>query len=140
MVASLPLMASQLATEQVLPLQALGGAVWLAGLLFESIGDWQLARFRSQPENEGNVLSSGLWRYTRHPNYFGDFLVWWGLYAAALGAGAPWWTAIGPAVMSVFLMRISGVTLLEKSLRSRKPEYEDYMQRTNAFFPGPPKS
>ena len=122
------------------PWHLVGGFAWLVGIFFEAVGDWQLARFKSKPENNGKVLDEGLWRYTRHPNYFGDFCVWWGLYLVAIGGGAPWWTAIGPLVMSGFLMFLSGVTLLEKDLKQRKPDYADYIERTNAFFPGPPVS
>lgn len=120
-------------------LHGVGAAVWATGLFFEAVGDWQLARFRANPENAGQVLDTGLWRFTRHPNYFGDFLVWWGLYFVAIGQSDGWWTAIGPIVMSVFLMRVSGVTLLEKSLENTKPAYAAYVAKTNAFFPGPPK-
>jgi steroid 5-alpha reductase family enzyme len=136
-VVSLPLPGAQIdpATQPVW--QIAGAAVWLAGLVFESVGDWQLARFKSDPAHQGQVMDRGLWRYTRHPNYFGDFLVWWGLYAVCVGAGAPWWTAVGPAVMSVFLMKVSGVTLLEQTLRQTKPGYAEYERTTNAFFPGP---
>lgn len=115
-----------------------GIVVWAAGLFFESVGDWQLARFRANPHNAGKVLDSGLWRYTRHPNYFGDFLVWWGLYLVAVSQSSVWWTIVGPIVMSVFLIRVSGVTLLEKSLRESRPGYSDYVARTNAFFPWMP--
>lgn len=117
----------------------LGVAMWATGLCFEAVGDFQLACFKRDPANAGKVMERGLWRYTRHPNYFGDFLVWWGLYAIALGNGEMWWSIIGPIVMSVFLMRVSGVTLLEKSLRKSRPGYEDYVRRTSAFFPMRPK-
>lgn len=120
-------------------LDLLGLALWLLGLAFESIGDVQLARFKADPAHAGQVLDRGLWRYTRHPNYFGDFCVWWGLYliAAAGGAGV---TVLSPLLMSVLLMRVSGVTLLEKTITERRPAYRDYIARTNAFFPGPPRS
>ena len=85
------------------------------------------------------MLDTGLWRYTRHPNYFGDFCVWWGLFLVALALGAPWWTAAGPLLMSVLLLRVSGVALLERSLSRRKPGYEEYVRRTSAFFPRPPR-
>ena len=84
-------------------------------------------------------MDGGLWRFTRHPNYFGDFLVWWGLYAIALATGEAWWTVIGPVMMSVLLLRVSGVTLLERSLRRRRPGYEEYARRTSAFLPRPPR-
>ena len=116
-----------------------GLTIYLAGLFFESVGDYQLARFKADPANRGRVLDTGLWRYTRHPNYFGDFLVWWGIYLVSLQAGFVWWMLIGPVVMSILLMRVSGVTLLEKSLSQRLDAYGDYARRTNAFFPWPPR-
>lgn len=118
-------------------LDAAGLLLWLIGFAFESVGDWQLARFRANPENAGRVLDRGLWRYTRHPNYFGDFCIWWGLYVIAAAGGAAW-TIASPVVMSVLLMRVSGVSLLESTILDRRPEYAAYQKRTNAFFPGPP--
>lgn len=115
-----------------------GTLICLLGIAFETIGDWQLARFKRDSANKGKVLSQGLWRYTRHPNYFGDFCVWWGLYLIATAGGA-WWTIASPLVMSWFLMKVSGVVLLERTIADRRPEYRDYIQRTNAFFPGPPR-
>lgn len=120
-------------------LDGIGIMVWGVGFFFEAVGDWQLARFRAQPENKGEVMDRGLWRYTRHPNYFGDFCVWWGLYLIAVAGGAVW-TIASPVLMSFFLMRLSGVTLLEKTIRSRRPGYQAYQAKTNAFFPGPPRS
>lgn len=121
------------------PWALVGVAVWLVGLVFESVGDLQLARFKADPANEGEVLDHGLWRYTRHPNYFGDFLVWWGLYLTAATTASWWWTLASPVLMSVLLMRVSGVTLLEDSLSRRLDQYERYRRRTSAFFPLPPK-
>lgn len=115
-----------------------GVAAWFTGLCFETIGDLQLAAFKRDPKNKGQVLDSGLWRFTRHPNYFGDFCVWWGLYLIAVASGA-WWTIVGPAVMTALLVRYSGAGLLEKSIGKRRPGYDEYVRRTNAFFPGPPK-
>ncbi len=115
-----------------------GIALWCIGLFFETIGDWQLARFKSESANKGRVLDTGLWRYTRHPNYFGDFCVWWGLYSVSIAHGSNYWTVISPLVMTLFLMKISGVGLLEKSLKQTKPEYENYIKRTSSFFPLPP--
>ena len=120
-------------------LGVLGVGVWTVGLAFEAVGDAQLSRFRADPANEGRVLDTGLWRYTRHPNYFGDATVWWGLWLVAVAAGAPWWTAVGPVVMTVLLRRVSGVTLLERSLAQRRPGYEDYVRRTSPFVPRPPR-
>lgn len=117
----------------------LGAGIWLIGLVFETVGDLQLARFKSQPGSKGKVMDRGLWRYTRHPNYFGDFCVWWGLFLIALANGA-WWAVVSPIVMSVLLLRVSGVRLLEKGIVRRRPEYARYIETTNAFFPGPPRA
>jgi steroid 5-alpha reductase family enzyme len=116
-----------------------GTAVWAVGLAFEAGGDWQLSRFKADPANRGKVMDRGLWRYTRHPNYFGDFCVWWGIWLVALSAGSTWWTVVGPTVMSVLLIRVSGVAMLERSLSQRRPGYADYVSRTSAFFPRPPR-
>ena len=117
----------------------LGLAVFAVGLAFEAIGDWQLARFKSDPANAGRVMDRGLWAWTRHPNYFGDFLVWWGIFLVA--APTPWGlaSAIGPAAMSFLLMRVSGVPILERRLHRHRPGYADYAARTAAFFPRPPR-
>lgn len=136
-VVSLPLQQAILRGGALGIVDALATAVFFAGLYFETVGDLQLVRFKAQPANRGRVMDQGLWRYTRHPNYFGDFLVWWGLYGLALAAGA-WWTVVGPLVMSFLLLRVSGVTLLEQGMKSR-PGYEDYVRRTSAFFPRPPR-
>ena len=116
---------------------AVGIVTWATGILFESVGDWQLAGFRANPANQGRVLNSGLWALTRHPNYFGDFAVWWGLWLFSIGCGAPLWTIVSPVAMSLFLMKVSGVTLLEKDIAERRPGYAEYVRSTNAFFPGP---
>lgn len=115
-----------------------GVAVWAVGLFFETVGDLQLSRFIADPDNRGKVMDRGLWRYTRHPNYFGDFSVWWGIWLVALSAGA-WWSAVGPLVMSVLLIKVSGAGLLEKSLSKRREGYEEYVARTSGFFPLPPR-
>lgn len=112
----------------------IGCAVWLVGFAFEAGGDWQLACFKANESNRGKVLDSGFWRYTRHPNYFGDFMIWWGVFLVSCGTGAAWWSAIGPAVMSFFLIKVSGVAMLEKTLK-KKPGYAEYIAKTNAFFP-----
>lgn len=137
---ALPLQTVGLAREWPLMFTVIGILLWGAGVACESLGDWQLAAFKADPNNRGKVLDRGLWRYTRHPNYFGDFLVWWGLYLIALGSGGPWWSVVGPAIMSVLLMRVSGVTLLEKSLVDRKEGYADYVARTSSFFPWWPRN
>ena len=132
---SLPLLAAISGDNPLGPLDALGAALWLTGFIFESVGDFQLARFRKKSKNKAKVLDTGLWKLTRHPNYFGDFCVWWGLYLFALSAGA-WWSIISPLLMTILLMRVSGVALLEKDITNRRPEYAEYIARTNAFFPG----
>lgn len=116
---------------------ALAFALWCVGIVFEAGGDYQLARFKRNPDKKGKVLDSGLWRYTRHPNYFGDFCVWWAFYLFALAAGG-WWTIVSPLLMSFLLLKVSGVAMLEKDIGERRPKYRDYIERTNAFFPGPP--
>jgi len=120
-------------------LDALGVLVFAAGFAFESLGDWQLARFRADPRNGGRVMNRGLWAWTRHPNYFGDFLVWWGLFLFAAAVGA-WWSAVGPALMSILLIRVSGVALLERHLSHSKAGWDDYVARTPGFFPRPPRT
>ena len=112
----------------------LGVFVWLVGFFFESAGDMQLARFKKEPANKGRVLSSGVWRYTRHPNYFGDAAQWWGYFLLAVGAGT-FWTVFSPLIMTYLLLRVSGVTMLESALVERKPGYREYIQTTSAFIP-----
>ena len=114
-----------------------GVALWSIGLFFEAVGDFQMARFQADPKNSGRVMDSGLWRLTRHPNYFGDFCVWWGLYLVATSAGASW-TIFSPLLMSYLLLKVSGVKLLEKTITDRRPEYAAYQARTSPFFPWPP--
>ena len=120
-------------------LDALGFALVAFGLAFEAVADWQVARFRASRQNAGKVLDSGLWRYSRHPNYFGEFCVWWGFYLVAL-AGGGGWTIASPLLMSLLLLRVSGVALLEKDIGERRPAYREYIERTNAFFPFIPRS
>jgi steroid 5-alpha reductase family enzyme len=119
-------------------LDRLGVALWVFGFLFESIGDTQLASFKANPANRGRVMDTGLWRYTRHPNYFGEATLWWGYYLVAAAAGG-WWTIFSPLLMTFLLLKVSGVRLLEKDIGQRRPDYRDYIARTNAFFPGPRK-
>lgn len=139
-VVSLGVQLGQAATSPDLGVLAwIGAAVWAVGLAFEAIGDWQLARFKKDPANAGQVMDRGLWRYTRHPNYFGDACVWWGIALVAAETGLGRWGLLGAAVMTVLLLRVSGVALLEKSLSKRKPGYAEYVARTSAFVPLPPK-
>lgn len=121
-------------------LAAAGIALWLVGMVFETGGDLQLSRFKADPANKGKVLDRGFWRYTRHPNYFGDFCVWWGVYLVAAETTAGAASIAGPIVMSILLLRVSGVALLEKDIAERRPGYADYVRRTSAFFPRPPRS
>jgi steroid 5-alpha reductase family enzyme len=116
-----------------------GVAVWAVGLFFEVVGDAQLARFKKDPANAGVVMDKGLWRYTRHPNYFGDACVWWGIALVAAETGLGAWGFIGAIVMTVLLRRVSGVTLLEKSLVKRRAGYVEYVARTSPFVPRPPR-
>jgi steroid 5-alpha reductase family enzyme len=118
----------------------LGVVVWAIGLAFETIGDVQLARFKASPDSAGKVMDRGLWAWTRHPNYFGDFCVWWGLFLIAVRPGGfTFFAVIGPAAMSFLLLRVSGVAMLEKTIGKRRPGYEEYVARTSAFFPRPPR-
>ena len=117
-------------------LAAIGVMIWGFGLFFESVGDYQLVRFKRDPASRGTVMDRGLWRYTRHPNYFGDFTVWWGHFLVAIANWGSAWTVIGPIAMSILLLRVSGVALLERSLPKGRPGYPEYAARTNAFFPG----
>lgn len=121
------------------PLDALGTALVVIGIAFEAVGDWQLARFKADPANRGRVMDRGLWRYTRHPNYFGDAVVWWGLFCFALATGHAW-TIVGPVVMTWLLTRLSGVPLLEKKLAKTRPGYAEYVARTSSFVPWPPRA
>lgn len=139
-IVSLPLQLGQTReAPDVGVIAGIGIAVWAFGMYFEAVGDWQLARFKRDPANAGKVMDQGLWRYTRHPNYFGDACVWWGiaLVAAETGVGAI--GLVGALVMTVLLRRVSGVTLLERSLVKRRPGYEDYVARTSPFLPRRPR-
>jgi steroid 5-alpha reductase family enzyme len=107
-------------------------------LAFEAGGDFQLARFRSDPGNKGKVLNTGFWRYTRHPNYFGDSAVWWGFGLFCISAGS-YLPVLGSILMTALIIKVSGVALLEKSLKDKKPEYKEYIEKTSAFLPWFPK-
>lgn len=116
-----------------------GVALWLSGFVFETVGDRQLARFKADPANRGRVLATGLWRYTRHPNYFGDACQWWGLWLLALAAPGGAFTVIGPLVMTWLLVAVSGVAMLDRILAGRSAEHRDYIARTPAFVPWFPR-
>jgi len=135
-----PLTAAQVYNQQtnLTILDVVGSVLWLFGFIFESLGDLQLSKFRSNPDNKGRILDSGVWHYTRHPNYFGDAAQWWGFYLIALAAGG-WWTIFSPILMTYLLIKVSGVALLEKSMIANKPGYREYAQRTSAFIPWFPK-
>lgn len=137
---STPLLAAQInpMPDRLMWLDFVAVAVWSVGFFFEAGGDWQLARFKADPANKGKVLDRGVWRYTRHPNYFGDATQWWAYYLVAL-AGGGWWTIFNPIVMTFLLMRVSGVTMLEKTLKEEKPGYKEYIETTSEFFPWFPR-
>lgn len=118
----------------------IGAGMAIIGIAFESIGDWQLVRFRSNPANQGHVLTTGLWRYTRHPNYFGDACTWWGLYLIAAESGTGLWALPGPMLLTWTLMKWSGVPTIEGRLKRKKPGYEEYVRRTSGFLPWFPKA
>jgi steroid 5-alpha reductase family enzyme len=139
-IVSLPVQLGQTrATPGVGGLAFAGIALWLLGVVFETVGDAQLARFKADPASAGQVMDRGLWRYTRHPNYFGDACVWWGiaLVAAETGIGAI--GLVGALVMTVLLVRVSGVPMLERSMARRRPGYTEYVARTSAFIPRRPR-
>jgi len=139
---SLPVQWAQTAAEptRLTALDAAGAIVWAVGLACEALGDWQLARFKRDPANRGRVMDRGLWRYTRHPNYFGDAVVWWGLFLIAAATPAGWLTVIGPLVMTGLLRRVSGVPMLERALVKNRPDYAEYVRRTSPFVPWVPKA
>lgn len=116
----------------------IGALLFTLGFVWETLADWQLSIFKANPDNKGKVLSSGLWHYCRHPNYFGECCVWWGFYLIAVAAGA-WWTIAAPLLMTLLLLKVSGVSLLEKDIAERRPAYIEYIKNTSAFFPWFPK-
>ena len=139
LVVSLPIQVGMYATDLIVPLAVAGVVVWAVGLFFEAVGDRQLARFKADPANKGQVMDRGLWSWTRHPNYFGDACVWWGIW---LVAASSWWglaTVISPALMTWTLVRNTGKATLERSMSRSKPGYADYVRRTSGFVPLPPR-
>ncbi len=120
-------------------LDGAGVLVWLLGFSFESVGDWQLLRFIRDPANRGRLMTGGLWRYTRHPNYFGEATLWWGVFLIALASGGRWWTVISPLTIDFLLLFVSGIPMLEKKYEGN-PEFEAYRERTNALIPWFPRS
>ncbi|MEE3368435.1 MAG: DUF1295 domain-containing protein [Planctomycetota bacterium] len=139
-VVALPLLLRQDAPLQWNLWQMAGVLVWFIGFAFESIGDLQMARFKSRSENQGQVMDQGLWRFTRHPNYFGNALVWWGLTIVAITGIEQSWILISPAVMTLCLLYVSGVPILESTLAKRTAGYREYIQRTSRFLPWPPRA
>lgn len=137
-VVALPLMAALAGEAPLGPLDAVGAALWLFGIMFEGLADWQLARFKVDPANSERVMDRGLWRYSRHPNYFGECCVWWGAWLVAVAAGGAW-SVVSPLLMTALLLKVSGVALLENDIGERRPAYRDYIARTSAFFPWPPR-
>lgn len=138
---SWPLLQVQRAPEPR-ALQALdwvGLLLFVLGFSFEAVGDWQLRRFRADPRNRGRVCDRGLWRLSRHPNYFGEATLWWGITCFAVATHSGIWTIVSPILLTFLLLKVSGVTLLEEGLLATKPEYQQYMRRTSAFLPRPPR-
>jgi steroid 5-alpha reductase family enzyme len=113
--------------------------VWAVGLFFEAVGDAQLAAFKRDPDNKGKLMDQGLWRYTRHPNYFGDACIWTGIWIVVAGSWPGLATVVGPIAMTVFLTKVTGAALNEKGMKNTKPGYEDYVRRTSGFIPLPPR-
>lgn len=119
-------------------LDYLGIIIWIIGFTFETVGDFQLSNFKRDSKNKGKILHTGLWKYTRHPNYFGDSAVWWAYGIFSIAAGS-YWQAIGAVIMTLLILKISGVSLLEKTLKDTKPQYKEYIQKTSSFIPWFPK-
>lgn len=134
---SVPLLAAMSATT-ISTLEIIAITMWACGFLIEAVSDHQLHKFKSNPDNAGKVMDRGLWRYSRHPNYFGECLIWWSFFLFAIGHG-PWWIIISPILMTLLLLKVSGVSLMEKDISTRRPEYVDYIRRTSAFIPLPPR-
>jgi steroid 5-alpha reductase family enzyme len=132
---SAPLLQAQAARAEIGALDIAGLAVFVVGIFFETVGDMQLTRFRADPANRGKVLRTGLWRYTRHPNYFGDAAVWWGFFLIGLATPGSAWTVFSPILMTFFLLKVSGVVMLEQKLVETRPEYADYIACTSSFIP-----
>jgi steroid 5-alpha reductase family enzyme len=137
---SAPLLGAQFYAHEKNPgfLDLFGIVFWIIGFIFEAGGDYQLAVFKANPENKGKVLTSGFWHYTRHPNYFGDSSVWWGYGLISLAAGS-YLPALGSLLMTALIIKVSGVYLLEKSLKEQKPGYKEYIENTSSFIPWFPK-
>jgi steroid 5-alpha reductase family enzyme len=135
---AMPLLGGVISSTPVGSLDRFGTLLWAFGLVFETVADYQLVRFQQAGGAERGVMDSGLWRFSRHPNYFGEFVLWWGIGLIAVSGGA-WWALIGPLLLSLFLLKVSGIALTEKDIAMRRPEYQDYVRRTSAFVPRPPR-
>lgn len=140
MIVSLPLLGISVSKQSgnLNILDFIGILVWLIGFAFEAGGDFQLAQFKKDKKNKGKVLNTGFWKYTRHPNYFGDSAVWWAYALFSIAAGS-YWQIIGSVIMTLLIIKVSGVALLEKTLNKTKPQYREYIEKTNSFFPWFPK-
>lgn len=121
-------------------LDGIGALIWTVGMMFEATADRQMEKFRNDPANRGKVMEKGLWAWSRHPNYFGESLVWWGFFCIALAVPGGWLTIFSPLIITFLLLKVSGVAMLEKDIGSRRPGYEEYQKRVNAFFPWFPSS
>ena len=119
-------------------LNGIGACIWLFGFLFESVGDAELARFARDPHNRGKILQNGLWRYTRHPNYFGEVVQWWGIWVVAVGVPGGWFSIVGPLTITLLILKVSGVPMLEKKM-AENPDFAEYRRRTSVFVPWVPK-
>ena len=137
-IVALPLLSIFSSGTEIHSLDYFAFALWLTGMFFETVGDLQLARFKASNSNQNKVLNSGLWRYSRHPNYFGECCIWWAFFLFAVASGY-WWSIVSPLLMTVLLLKVSGVSLLESTISERRPEYASYRRTTNAFIPWFPK-
>jgi steroid 5-alpha reductase family enzyme len=136
---SLPVQVAAFGTAPPGPVAAIGGVLWLIGFFFEAVGDWQLERFKADPAHRGALMDQGLWRYTRHPNYFGDACVWWGLFLLAADQWAGLATVLSPVVMTLFLTIGSGMRMTDRRMAETRPAYAAYAARTSGFVPRPPR-
>jgi steroid 5-alpha reductase family enzyme len=118
----------------------LGIAIAACAFITEALADFQLARFRADPANNGKVMDRGLWSWSRHPNYFGEAMMWWGFFLIGYSASHAWWLALSPLVVTFLLLKVSGVSLMEEKIEDRRPAYADYKRRVSAFIPMPPKN
>lgn len=136
-----PLVAAMLSGRGTIgPMDYLGIAIATSALITEALADFQLARFRADPTNKGKVMDRGLWSWSRHPNYFGEAMMWWGFFLIGYSASHAWWLALSPLVVTFLLLKVSGVALMEEKIEDRRPAYADYKRRVSAFIPMPPKN